>query len=104
MIPWHGISKILKVCEVKYAIKDPQHTFRSTDMFGELVSIYPFGYHLPEMSVRHGQQMLMGSTSVYLMQSPERRRRIVDYLHLVNQGDAPGAICIRRELAPLWEV
>ncbi|PPR59425.1 MAG: hypothetical protein CFH10_01887 [Alphaproteobacteria bacterium MarineAlpha4_Bin2] len=72
------------------------------DKYGtELVLFYPFGYHLLELSVGHGQQMLMGSISVYLMQSLERRRRIVDYLHLVNQGDMLGARCIRGELAPL---
>ena len=95
------IAKIPNVCGFKNAMKDPQHTIRAMEMFGaEGVLSYPFEEQLLEMTVEHGQQVLMGSTSVYLMQSPERQP-IVDYLRLAQQGDIAGATRIRDELAPL---
>ncbi len=98
------IAKIPNVCGFKNAIKDPQHTIRAMEMFGaEVVLSYPFEDHLLEMTVQHGQQALLGSTSVYLMQSPERQP-IIDYLRLAQQGDMVGATRIRDELAPLREV
>lgn len=98
------IAEIPNVCGFKNAIKDPQHTIRAMEMFGaEIVLSYPFEDHLLEMTVEHGQQVLMGSTSVYLMQSPERQP-IVDYLRLAQQGDMTGANRVRDELAPLREV
>jgi len=98
------IAKIPNVCGFKNAIKDPQHTIRAMEMFGaEVVLSYPFEEQLLEMTIQHGQQVLMGSTSVYLMQSPERQP-IVDYLRLAQQGDMTGAAIIREELMPLREV
>ena len=98
------IANIPNVCGFKNAIKDPQHTIRAMEMFGdEVVLSYPFEEQLLEMTVEHGQQVLMGSTSVYLMQSPERQP-IVDYLRLAEQGDMAGATRIRGELAPLRDV
>jgi 4-hydroxy-tetrahydrodipicolinate synthase len=98
------IAKIPNVCGFKNAVKDPQHTIRAMEMFGaEVVLSYPFEEHLLEMTVEHGQQVLMGSTSVYLMQSPERQP-IIEYLRLAQQGDMAGATRIREELAPLREV
>jgi 4-hydroxy-tetrahydrodipicolinate synthase len=98
------IAKIPNVCGFKNAIKDPQHTIQAIEMFGaEIVLSYPFEDQLLEMTVQHGQQVLMGSTSVYLMQSPERQP-IVDYQRLAQQGDISGATRIRDELAPLREV
>lgn len=98
------IAKIPNVCGFKNAIKDPQHTIRAMEMFGdEVVLSYPFEDHLLEMTVEHGQQALIGSTSVYLMQSPERQP-IVDYLRLAGQGDIMGATRIRDELEPLRKV
>ncbi|MFO4633099.1 MAG: dihydrodipicolinate synthase family protein [Actinomycetota bacterium] len=95
------IAKIPNVCAFKNAIKDPQHTIRAIEMFGhEIVLSYPFEEQLLEMTTEHGQQVLLGSTSVYLMQSPERQP-ILDYLRLAQQGDMAGAIDIRDELAPL---
>ncbi len=98
------IAKIPNVCGFKNAIKDPQHTIQAMEMFGdETVLSYPFEEQLLEMTVQHGQQVLMGSTSVYLMQSPERQP-IVEYLGLAQQGDMAGAARIRNELAPLRDV
>ncbi len=98
------IAKIPNVCGFKNAIKDPQHTIRAMEMFGsEVVLSYPFEEQLLDMTVQHGQQVLMGSTAVYLMQSPERQP-IVDYLRQAQQGDMAGAVRIREELAPLREV
>lgn len=98
------IVKIPNVCGFKNAVKDPQHTIRAMEMFGdEIVLSYPFEEHLLHMTIEHGQQVLMGSTSVYLMQSPEHQP-IVNYLRLAQQGDITGATDIRDELAPLREV
>lgn len=95
------IAKIPNVCGFKNAIKDPQHTIRAMEMFGdEVVVSYPFEDYLLEMTVQHGQQALIGSTSVYLMQSPERQP-IIDYLQLARQGDMVGATHIRDELGSL---
>ncbi len=98
------IVKIPNVCGFKNAIKDPQHTIRAMEMFGdEIVLSYPFEEQLLEMTVEHGQQVLLGSTSVYLLQSQERQP-IVDYLGLARRGDLAGAASLRDELAPLRDV
>jgi 4-hydroxy-tetrahydrodipicolinate synthase len=98
------IARIPNVCAFKNAIKDPLHTIRAMEMFGdEVVVSHPFEDQLLDMTVQHGQQVLLGSTSVYLMQSPERQP-IVDYLRLAHQGDLTGAARLRAELAPLREV
>lgn len=95
------IARIPNVCGIKNAVKDPEHTIRAMDMFGDdVVLSYPFEDQLLEMTVQHGQQVLMGSTSVYLMQSPERQP-IVEYLRLAQEGDMAGAVRIRDELGPL---
>lgn len=98
------IARIPNVCAFKNAVQDPQHTIQAMEMFGsEVVVSYPFEDRLLDMTVEHGQQVLMGSTSVYLMQSPERQP-IVDYLRLARQGELLAASAIRDELAPLREV
>lgn len=98
------IAKIPNVCGFKNAIQDAQHTIQATEMFGDQVVLsYPFEDQLLEMTVEHGQQVLLGSTSVYLMQSPERQP-IVEYLKLAAAGDIAGASRVRDELAPLREV
>lgn len=98
------IAKIPNVCGFKNAIKDPQHTITAMEMFGDhLVLSYPFEEQLLQMTIEHGQQVLLGSTSVYLMQSPERQP-VADYLQLAQQGDVAGAARIRDELAPLRDV
>jgi 4-hydroxy-tetrahydrodipicolinate synthase len=98
------IARIPNVCAFKNAVKDPQHTIQAIEMFGsEIILSYPFEEQLLELTVQHGQQVLLGSTSVYLMQSPERQS-IVDYLRLAQQGDIVGATRIRDELEPLREV
>ena len=98
------IATIPNVCGFKNAVKDPQHTIRAMELFGdEVVLSYPFEEQLLEMTVEHGQQVLMGSTSVYLMQSPERQP-IVEYLQLAGQGDVEAAARVRDELAALRDV
>jgi len=98
------IAQIPNVCAFKNAIEDPRHTIQAMEMFGsEVVLSYPFEDQLLDMTVQHGQQVLMGSTSVYLMQSPERQP-IVDYLRLAQQGDLEAARAVRDGLASLREV
>ena len=98
------IAKIPNVCGFKNAVKDPGHTVRAMEMFGQDVVVsYPFEDRLLEMTVQHGQQVLMGSTSVYLMQSPERQP-IVDYVRLAQQGDVTAATIVRGQLAGLRDV
>ncbi len=98
------IAMIPNVCGFKNAIRDPQHSIQAIEMFGdEIVVSHPFEEHLLEMTVEHGQQALIGSTSVYLMQSPERQP-LIEYLRLAGQGDLAGATRVRDELTPLREV
>ena len=98
------IAKIPNVCGIKNAIQDPLHTVEAMEIFGdEVVLSYPFEEQLLEMASEHGQQVLMGSTSVYLMQSPERQP-IIEYMRLAENGDMAGAKRVREELAPLREV
>lgn len=98
------IARIPNVCGFKNAIKDPQHTIDAMAMFGsDVVLSHPFEEHLLEMTVEQGQQVLLGSTTVYLMQSPERQP-IVDYLRCAAEGDVAGARRLRDELAPLRDV
>jgi 4-hydroxy-tetrahydrodipicolinate synthase len=98
------IAKIPNVCGFKNAIKDPQHTITAFDMFGsEMVVSYPFEDRLLEMTIQHGQRALLGSTSVYLLQSTERQP-IRDYLSFAQAGDIQMAEKIQRELTPLREL
>lgn len=98
------IARIPNVCGFKNAVRDPQHTIDAMRMFGdEIVMSYPFEEQLLEMTVEHGQQVLLGSTSVYLMQSPERQP-IAEYLRAAKQGDMVTAQRIRDELTALRDV
>jgi len=98
------IAKIPNVCGIKNAIQDPLHTVKAMEILGdEVVLSYPFEADLLEMASEHGQQVLMGSTSVYLMQSP-KRQPIIEYMRLAENGDMAGAKRVREELAPLRTV
>ena len=98
------IADIPNVCAFKNAIQDPQHTVEAIGRLGSNVVLsYPFEDHLLDMTVEHGQQVLLGSTSVYLMQSPERQP-ILDYLQHAQSGDLEAAHRVRAELDPLREV
>ena len=98
------IAKIPNVCGIKNAIQDPLHTVEAMEILGdEVVLSYPFEADLLEMASEHGQQVLMGSTSVYLMQSP-KRQPIIEYMRLAENGDMAGAKRVREELAPLRTV
>jgi len=98
------IAKIPNVCGIKNAIQDPLHTVKAMEILGdEVVLSYPFEADLLEMASEHGQQVLMGSTSVYLMQSP-KRQPIIEYMRLAENGDMAGAKRVREELAPLRAV
>ena len=98
------IAKIPNVCGIKNAIQDPLHTVEAMEIFGdEVVLSYPFEAELLEMTSEHGQQVLMGSTSVYLMQSP-KRQPIIEYMRLAENGDMAGAKRVREELTPLRAV
>ena len=98
------IARIPNVCAFKNAIQDPQHTIEAMQRFGsEVVVSYPFEDQLLDMTVHHGQRVLMGSTSVYLLQSPERQP-IVDYVRLAEAGEVEAARAVRDELEPLRDV
>ncbi len=98
------IAKIPNVCGIKNAIQDPLHTVEAMEILGdEVVLSYPFEADLLEMASEHGQQVLMGSTSVYLMQSP-KRQPIIEYMRLAENGDMAGAKRVHEELAPLRTV
>ncbi len=95
------VAAITNVCGFKNAIKDPQHTIDAMRLFGDDVVVsYPFEEQLLDMTVEHGQQVLLGSTSVYLLQSPERKP-VIEYLQLAADGDLTAARHVRDELAPL---
>jgi len=98
------IAKIPNICALKDGINDIPHTVRCMELAGkDIVISDPLESHLMEMTVQHGQQVLLGTTGVYLLQSPQRQP-IHDYQQLALAGRVAEARRIHDELQPLRDV
>lgn len=98
------IAAIANVCAVKDAVNDYSHAVAATAAVGEQVVVSnPLEeFHLP-MTLYAGQRVLLGATSVYLMQSPTHQP-IRTYMHKAAAGDVAGAWSDYYALAPLRDL
>jgi dihydrodipicolinate synthase/N-acetylneuraminate lyase len=98
------LSKIPNVCAVKDAVNDVPHTVRCMELCGDQVVISTaVEDHLLTMTLQFGQQLLLGATSVFLMQSPHCQP-VQEYWDLARAGKAAEASRKYYELQPLRDV
>ena len=98
------LAKIPNVCALKDAVNDVAHTVRCIELCGDQIVISePLEDHLLTMTLHHKQQLMLGTTSVFLMQSPHRQP-IQEYWELAKQGKADEATRKYNELQPLRDV
>ena len=98
------IAKIPNLCAVKNAINDVAHTVRCMELAGKDVVVASSNEQfLLTMTLQFGQQLLIGTTSVFLMQSPEYQP-IREYWELARAGRAAEASAKYYELQSLRDV
>lgn len=98
------LAKIPNVCALKDAINDVSHTVRCAELAGDLIVVSdPLEDHLLTMTVQHGQQAMLGTTSLFLMQSPTHQP-IQDYFELARDGKVAQATQLHQELQPLRDI
>ena len=98
------LTKIPNVCALKDAVNDVPHTVRCAELCGDkiIVSLSNEQFLLP-MTLHFNQQVMLGTTSVFLLQSPHYQP-IQDYWELARAGRAAEATKKYYELQPLREV
>lgn len=98
------LAKIPNVCALKDAVNDAVHTIQCAALCGqEIVVSDPLEEHLLTSVLHFNQQLLLGTTSVFLMQSP-KQQPIQEYFDLARQGKAAEAAQRFYELQPLRDV
>ena len=98
------LSKIPNVCALKNAVNDAEHTIHCAELCGDVIVVSdPLEENLLSMKLKFNQQILLGTTSVFLMQSPNFQP-IQDYFDLANQGKIAEAKIKFQELEPLRKV
>ncbi len=98
------LAKIPNVCALKDAVNDVPHTVRCTELVGDRIIVSLSNEeHLLNMTLNFGQQVMLGTTSVFLMQSPHCQP-IQEYWELARAGRAGEASRKYYELQPLREI
>lgn len=98
------ISKIPNICAIKDAVNDVTHTIRVMELVKDLVVVSTsIEDHLLNMTLNFGQQILLGTTSVYLMQSPYYQP-VQEYWELARAGKGAEASRKYYELQPLRDI
>ncbi|MBI3041828.1 MAG: dihydrodipicolinate synthase family protein [Betaproteobacteria bacterium] len=98
------LAKIPNVCAVKDAVNDVRHTVRCGELCGDRIVVSLSNEeHLLTMTLHFGQQVMLGTTSVFLMQSPHCQP-IQEYWELARAGRGADASRKYYELEPLREV
>ncbi len=98
------LAKIPNVCALKDAINDVTHTVRCMELCGDQIVVSdPLEDHLLVMTLHFNQQVMLGTTSVFLMQSPDCQP-VQEYCELAKQGKAAEASRKYYELQPLRDV
>ena len=98
------LAKIPNICALKNAINEVSHTLRCVELCGDkiVVSSSNEEFLLP-MTQYFNQQVMLGTTSVFLMQS-KHYQPIQEYWELAKQGKNVEAAKKYYELQPLREV
>lgn len=98
------IARIPNVCALKNAINDMSHSIQAMERVGkQIVVSEPVEANLLPMALHFGQQVMLGTTSVFLMQSPACQP-IYDYFQLARAGKAAEASKAFYDLQPLRDV
>lgn len=98
------LADIPSICAVKDAVNDVAHTVRTMELCGDKIVVSdPLEDHLLTMTLQFGQQVMLGTTSVFLMQSPDCQP-IHDYYHLAKKGEAAAASRLYYEMQPMRDV
>jgi 4-hydroxy-tetrahydrodipicolinate synthase len=97
------LAKIPNVCAVKDAVNDVPHTLQLQALCGDRIVVSQSNEaNLLTMTLQFGQQVMLGTTSVFLMQSPHCQP-IQEYWELARAGRGAEASTKYYELAPLRE-
>lgn len=98
------LIKIPNVCALKDAVNDVPHTVRCMELVGDQIVVSLSNEeHLLTMTLQFGQQVMLGTTSVFLMQSPHYQP-IQEYWELARQGKGAEASLKYYELQPLRDI
>jgi 4-hydroxy-tetrahydrodipicolinate synthase len=100
---YQRLAKIPNVCAIKDAINDIPHAVRVMELCPDVVVSTGVEEHVLNMTLQFGQQVLIGSTSVFLLQSPHCQP-IQEYWDLARAGKAAEATRKYYELQPLRDV
>jgi 4-hydroxy-tetrahydrodipicolinate synthase len=97
------LARLPNVCAVKDAVNDVNHTVRCGELCGDRIVVSLSNEeHLLTMTLHFGQQVMLGTTSVFLMQSPHCQP-IQEYWDLARAGRGADAARKYYELEPLRE-
>lgn len=98
------LADIEGICALKNAINDVSHSVQCMRVAGDRIVVSdPLEDHLLTMTLHFGQQIMLGTTSVFLMQSPHRQP-IREYYELAKAGKAAEAAQKYYELQPLRDI
>jgi 4-hydroxy-tetrahydrodipicolinate synthase len=98
------IAHVENIVAVKDAVNDYNHTIAAMQAVGdEVVVSNPLEEYLPAMLTYTKQQVMLGATSIFLMQSPQCRP-IDEYMKLIQEGKVAEGWLKYYELKPLRDV
>jgi 4-hydroxy-tetrahydrodipicolinate synthase len=98
------LAAIENICALKDAVNDFGHTVAAMEaVAGQILVSNPLERDLPAMKMYLNQQILLGATSVFLMQSP-RWQPIHEYCRTIDEGDYASAWTQFYALNPLREI
>ena len=98
------LAKIPNVCALKDAVNEIPHTVRTMELCGkDIVVSDPLEDHLLTMTLQFGQQVMLGTTSVFLMQT-DKCQPVQEYYELARDGKAAEASLKYYELQALRDV
>jgi 4-hydroxy-tetrahydrodipicolinate synthase len=98
------LADIENVCGLKDAVNDFGHTVAATELVGDRIVVSnPLEKHLAAMRMYLDMPILLGATSVFLMQSPNWQP-IRDYVAAIDAGDHAGAWTQFHALDPLRDI
>lgn len=98
------IAEIENVVALKDAVNDYNHTVAAMAAVGDRILVSnPLEEYLPSMLIYGNQQVMLGTTSVFLMQSPSFKP-INEYVELIQRGQIAEAWQKYYELKPLRDI
>lgn len=98
------IAAAENVVALKDAVNDFGHTIQALKAVGDRILVSnPLEEYLPAMHIYSDQQVMLGTTSVFLMQSPQRQP-INEYVASLERGDYAEAWRQYYELKPIRDL